>query len=48
VTVAVILSFVCCALAIRMIGMRQERQRLRVVRAHPYRASATIRAMMDE
>ncbi|MFE3443784.1 hypothetical protein ACFXNW_12190 [Nocardia sp. NPDC059180] len=48
VTVVVVLGFVCCALAIRVIGMRQDRQRSRVVRVHPYRASAPTRAMMDE
>ncbi|WP_280480051.1 hypothetical protein [Nocardia cyriacigeorgica] len=44
VTVAVVFGFLCCALLIRMIGLRQ----LRVVRVRPMRAVRAPRAMMDE
>ncbi len=48
VTVAVVLGFLCCALTIRMVGMRQDRRRPRAVRVRTYRGSVATRAMMDE
>ncbi|BDT88317.1 hypothetical protein GV791_00105 [Nocardia cyriacigeorgica] len=48
VTVAVVFGFLCCALLIRMIGLRQQRRQLRVVRVRPMRAVRAPRAMMDE
>ncbi|MBF6094468.1 hypothetical protein IU438_08820 [Nocardia cyriacigeorgica] len=48
VTIAVVFGFLCCALIIRMIGLRQERRDLRVLPVRPARAAQARRAMMDE
>ncbi|MBF6436175.1 hypothetical protein [Nocardia cyriacigeorgica] len=48
VTVAVVFGFLCCALILRMISLRQEGRHLRVLRVRPARAARAPRAMMDE
>ncbi|WP_171049971.1 hypothetical protein [Nocardia cyriacigeorgica] len=48
VTLVVVFGFLCCALILRMISLRQERRHLRVLRVVPARAAQARRAMMDE